>query len=53
MYNHVDGINQIAAKCQLHRNMKAYALNVTEESPWDIMPETYIVELDQGHEQGQ
>ena len=45
IYNHIDGINQIAAKCQLHRNMKRYALDVTHEDPWGIMPETYIVEL--------
>ena len=25
--------------------MKAYALDITNENPWDIMPETYIVEL--------
>jgi hypothetical protein len=25
--------------------MKSYAINVTNESPWAIMPETYIVEL--------
>jgi hypothetical protein len=29
MYNHIDGINQVATKCQLHRNMKEYAINVT------------------------
>ena len=45
IYNHIDGINQIAAKCQLHRNMKEYAYTESMESPWDIMPETYIVDL--------
>ena len=45
IYNHIDGINQVATKCQLHRNMKDYAINVTGENPWDIMPETYIIEL--------
>lgn len=46
MYNHIDGINQIATKCQLHRNMSAYAKEVLKESPWLVMPETYIVELE-------
>ena len=45
IYNHIDGINQIAAKCQLHRNMKAYALDVLNDDHWKVMPETYIVEL--------
>jgi len=45
IYNHIDGINQLATKCQLHRNMIDYANNVTGESPWEIMPETYIIEL--------
>ena len=45
MYNHIDGINQIATKCQLHMNMKEYAINVTGEDPWGIMPQTFIVEL--------
>ena len=29
----------------MHRNMKAYAQDVSNEDPWAIMPETYIVEL--------
>ena len=46
MYNHIDGINQIATKCQLHRNMSAYAKDVLGESASEVMPETYIVELE-------
>ena len=44
MYNHIDGINQIAMKCQLHKNMEKYGV----EQGWDpfcIMPETYIIDL--------
>ena len=25
--------------------MKDYAINISKEDPWDVMPETYIVEL--------
>ena len=46
MYNHIDGINQVATKCQLHRNMSAYAKDVLKENPAMVMPETYIVELE-------
>jgi len=45
IYNHIDGINQVAAKCQLHRNMKAYSQDVLGEDPKKVMPETYIVDL--------
>jgi len=44
MYNHIDGINQIAMKCQLHKNMEAFALS-KGQSRFSVMPETYIIEL--------
>ena len=49
MYNHIDGINQVATKCQLHKNMEAYAAKIasslTNEGSKSLMPETYIMEL--------
>ena len=32
----------------MHKNMKEYAINVAKESPWNMMPETYIVDLEAG-----
>ena len=26
IYNHIDGINQVAMKCQLHKNIEQYAI---------------------------
>lgn len=44
IYNHIDGINQVAMKCQLHKNMEMFARE-NNISPLSIMPETYIIEL--------
>jgi tubulin--tyrosine ligase len=44
IYNHIDGINQLAMKCQLHKNMEEYGRRHGFK-PFDIMPETYIIEL--------
>ena len=42
IYNHIDGISQIAEKNRLHKNMILFG-NLTGQS--DIMPETYIIDI--------
>ena len=44
IYNHIDGINQVAMKCQLHKNMENFAIE-NQLDPRSFMPETYIIEL--------
>lgn len=49
IYNHVDGVNEVAQKSNLFLNMRDY-YTFQGKSVFDYMPETYMIQLEKEFE---